>query len=491
MAFLLNDKHIKKTINTFVYLFSINLNNMIRVIKVKRSKGNNRVFLTNKIANIKNLNSEEIKYFKKNFKTDKVQFLKTTKGITFVININKETSDSIRIAGFKAHQELKNTKNCTIICENTINMFLFLEGFILSNYQFLKYFGDAKEKANKINTLYVITNASDKEITAQLNVLKSVYWAKDMVNEPVSYLDSIRIAEELKTKGMEANFSVDIFEQTKIETLKMGGLLAVNQGSETPATFTIMEYKPKNAVNKKPYVLVGKGVVYDTGGLSLKPTPNSMDFMKTDMGGAACVSGTIYALALNKIPVHIIALVPATDNRPGKNAYAPGDVVTMFDGTTVEVLNTDAEGRMILADAIAYANKYKPELIIDAATLTGASVRAVGVKTAVFMGNAKEKYMKLLKNSGQKTHDRVVRFPFWDEWKDEMKSDIADLKNLGGPYAGMITAGKFLEHFAKFPFIHIDLSNAYLHSPNNYNGKGATGAGVRLLYNFFEKLSYL
>ncbi len=462
---------------------------MIQVTKVKNRKRNNKVILTDEILDSKNLNAEEKKFFKRKFKTNKVQFLKTTKGITFVVNTKKEPSDNIRTAGFKVHQELKNIKNCTIICKNATNMLLFLEGFILSNYQFLKYFGDAKEKVNKINSLHVITNASDKEITAQLNLLKSVYWAKDMVNEPVSYLNAIRIAEEFETKGMEANFNVDIFEQTKIESLKMGGLLAVNQGSETPATFTIMEYKPKNAVNKKPYVLVGKGVVYDTGGLSLKPTPNSMDFMKTDMGGAACVSGTIYALALNKIPVHVIALVPATDNRPGKNAYAPGDVVTMFDGTTVEVLNTDAEGRMVLADAIAYANKYKPELIIDAATLTGASVRAVGVKTAVFMGNAKEKYMKLLEKTGQETHDRVVRFPFWDEWKEEMKSDIADLKNLGGPYAGMITAGKFLEHFAEFPYIHIDLSNAYLHSANNYNGKGATGAGVRLLYNFFKELS--
>ena len=201
------------------------------------------------------------------------------------------------------------------------------------------------------------------------------------------------------------------------------------------------------------------------------------------------MAGALNAIALNKLPVHVIGLIPATDNRPGKNAYAPGDVVTMFDGTTVEVLNTDAEGRMVLADAIAYANKFKPELIIDAATLTGAAVRAVGVKTAVFMGNAKEKYMNQLEKAGQKVHDRVVRFPFWNEWKEEIKSDIADIKNLGGANAGMITAGKFLEHFTTNPYIHIDLSNAYLHAQDNYNTKGGTGAGVRLLYQFFKDLA--
>ena len=158
----------------------------------------------------------------------------------------------------------------------------------------------------------------------------------------------------------------------------MGGLLAVNKGSVDPATFTIMEWKPENARNSKPIVLVGKGIVYDTGGLSLKPTANSMDLMKCDMGGAAAVSGAIYAIAKNNLPIHVIALVPATDNRPGGDAYAPGDVITMYSGKTVEVLNTDAEGRMILADALAYAKKFKPEVVIDLATLTGAAAVAVG-----------------------------------------------------------------------------------------------------------------
>ncbi len=456
---------------------------MIKLSITKAAKNtDNTVFLTQDLSK-HNLDA----YFKKSFTKENLQFLKSANGFTFVINTKKQSIQDLRIHAFTCHQNVKNEKEITLIGDSKENILAFLEGFLLSNYQFLKYFKE--KKAHKIEKINVVGNLSKQDLEELQNLVKAVFWARDMVNEPVSYLDAIKIAEEIQAKGKEGNYNVEVFEQTKIESLKMGGLIAVNLGSETPATFTKIEYKPKNAINKKPYVLVGKGIVYDTGGLSLKPTANSMDFMKCDMGGAACMTGAIHAIALNKLPVHIIGLIPATDNRPGKNAYAPGDVITMFDGTTVEVLNTDAEGRMVLADAIAYANKFKPELIIDAATLTGAAVRAVGVKTAVFMGNAEEKYMNQLEQAGQKMHDRVVRFPFWDEWKEEIKSDIADLKNLGGANAGMITAGKFLEHFAKFPYIHIDLSNGYLHATDNYNGKGGTGAGVRLLYQFFKDLS--
>lgn len=215
-----------------------------------------------------------------------------------------------------------------------------------------------------------------------------------------------------------------------------------------------------------------------------------MDVMKSDMGGAACVAGAISLIAAQNLPIHVIALVPATDNRPGLNAYAPGDVVTMFDGTTVEVLNTDAEGRMILADALAYSKKYDPELVIDAATLTGAAHRAIGDKAAIIMGNAEGKYFDLLRRSGDEMHERVVEFPFWDDYYEEMKSKIADLKNLGGATAGMITAGKFLEHFVEAPYIHMDIAGpAWLDSTKDYRTAGGTGYGVRLLYQFFKNLS--
>jgi leucyl aminopeptidase len=248
-----------------------------------------------------------------------------------------------------------------------------------------------------------------------------------------------------------------------------------------------MEYKPKNARNKQPVILVGKGVVYDTGGLSLKPTPNSMDMMKCDMAGSAAVAGAIYAVAKAKLPVHVIGLVPATDNRPGENAYVPGDVITMFNGLTVEMLNADAEGRMILADALAYAQKYKPQLVIDLATLTGAAVAAIGTSGIVAMGTADEKTKDKLKQSGNNTFERLAEMPFWEDYDDLIKSDIADMKNIGGPYAGAITAGKFLARYIDYPWMHFDIAGpAFLTSKDGYRGKGGTGVGVRLLYDYLK-----
>jgi leucyl aminopeptidase len=274
----------------------------------------------------------------------------------------------------------------------------------------------------------------------------------------------------------------------QIEALKMGGLLGVNKGSIDPPTFTIMEYKPKNAKNKKPIVLVGKGVVFDTGGLSLKPTPGSMDEMKCDMAGGAAVVGAIYAIAANKLPVHVVALVPATDNRPGGNALCPQDVITISDGTTVEVLNTDAEGRLILADALVYAKKYKPELVIDLATLTGAAVRSIGTYASAVMATADQKVVNNLMDSGFEVWERLIQFPMWKEYGEEMKSDVADLKNLGGAFAGQISAAKFLEHFTDYPWIHIDIAGpAYQNAAQAYRTKGGVGVGVRLLYDFIKK----
>ena len=248
-----------------------------------------------------------------------------------------------------------------------------------------------------------------------------------------------------------------------------------------------MEWKPAKATNKKPIVLVGKGVVYDTGGLSLKPTKGSMDSMKADMGGAAAVIGAMAAIAENKLPVHVVGLVPATENRPDGLAYAPGDVIKMMSGLTVEVLNTDAEGRMILADALHYAKKYKPELVVDLATLTGAAAVAIGANGVVAMGNADDKEFESLSDSSYEVFERIARFPFWDDYSEMLKSDIADMKNIGGREAGAITAGKFLERFTDYPYIHLDIAGpAFLDAPSSYRLKGGSGVGVRLLYNFIK-----
>jgi len=198
--------------------------------------------------------------------------------------------------------------------------------------------------------------------------------------------------------------------------------------------------------------------------------------------------GTMAAVSRGELPLHIIALIPATDNRPGGNAYAPGDVVTMHSGATVEVLNTDAEGRMLLADALSYAKKYDPELVIDSATQTGAAIRAIGTYAACSMGTADDKVFDKLEECGFETFERVVRMPFWDEYGEELKSDIADMKNLGGSAAGQISAGKFLEHFTDYPWMHIDIAGpAFLSSDDSYRGKWGNGFGVRLLFDMFSK----
>jgi leucyl aminopeptidase len=460
----------------------------IKAVKtVKNAK--NVIVLAEKKADIKYLPCDKvIPFMKEGFDKEEVQFIKTPKHYMYVVNVKNADLEQIRKFAHKIHGEVKNEKEIAVHGASDEKLQAFLEGIYLSDYQFLKYFTDKDKKKNKLTTVKVAGILQSK-IDAFKNVIESTLWARTLVNEPVSYLDAPRLAMEIQKKRINDGLKIKVLHKKEIEELRMGGLLAVNKGSEIPPTFTIMEWKPKNAKNKKPIVLVGKGVVYDTGGLSLKPTPHSMDLMKSDMGGAAMMAATMDAVSKNNLPVYVIALIPATDNRPGKTAYAPGDVIEMFDGTTVEVLNTDAEGRMILADAIAYANKYKPEVIIDAATLTGAAVRAIGTKAAIVMGNAPRKYFKQLEKSGNKVHERVIEFPFWDEWKEELKSDIADMKNLGGGNAGMITAGKFLEHFAKHPYIHIDIAGpAFLEAPEDYKGKGATGFGVRLMYDFLKNL---
>ncbi|WP_439882238.1 leucyl aminopeptidase family protein [Pontibacter sp. MBLB2868] len=402
-------------------------------------------------------------------------------------------NEALRQAGHKLLQQLKSDKaeRITILDKtNTSASLALAEGLYLSNYQFNKH----KTKDAKPSSLQTITIADaqvdEKKVQELATVLEAVYKVRDLINEPHSHQSATQLSEQLETLADEAGFELEVLDLIKIQSLKMGGLLAVNQGSEEPATFNILEWKPDNATNTKPYVLVGKGVVYDTGGLSLKPTPQSMDYMKSDMAGAAAITGVIYAAAKNKLPLHIIGLIPATDNRPGGNAVAPGDVITMHNGMTVEVLNTDAEGRLILADALSFAKKYNPELVLDMATLTGSAMRAVGKEGLAVMGTAGDDVMAGLKKAGDNVHERIVEFPLWDEYKKQLDSDIADLKNIGGADAGHITAGKFLEAFTDYPWVHFDIAGtAYLHAEDSYRGKLATGSGVRLVYNYLSSLA--
>lgn len=364
-----------------------------------------------------------------------------------------------------------------------------LEGLQLASYRFLKYFKEEakKEKAVALQNVYVDNSVINETQLNELNTIcEAVFVARDLVNEPQSYLNAVQYSNDIKQLGSDFGFEVEVLEKTKIESLKMGGLLAVNKGSVIPPTFNILTYKSNKAVNEKPLVLVGKGIVYDTGGLSLKPTANSMDLMKCDMAGSAAVVGAMCAIAKAKLPVNVVAFVPATDNRPGLDAYAPGDVIAMHNGLTVEVKNTDAEGRLVLADAMSYAEKYEPECLVELATLTGSAVAAIGSEAAVVMGTD-DSAIQDLKTSGENVYERLVEFPFWSEYDEQLKSDIADLKNLGGPTAGAITAGKFLANFTTAPYVHIDVAGpAFIDRESAYRTKGGTGYGVRLLFDFIK-----
>lgn len=418
----------------------------------------------------------------------------------FVVLADKPTpgqvAEQLRRAGHTLHGQLKTEKTTEVFIQNesaTPNAALLLtEGLALSAYHFEGYKTDEKSrKAASLTNVYIVgKGATVAEITALEGLLEGVFLARDLVNAPLNKLNAVQFAERMAEAGDRAGYTTDILDLAKIEALRMGGLLAVNLGSPEPPTFSILEYKPEGAKNEKPYVLVGKGVVFDTGGLSLKPTPNSMDMMKCDMAGGAAVAGTLFALAKNNVPLHVIGLVPATDNRPGGLAFAPGDVITMHSGLTVEVRNTDAEGRLLLADALSFAKKYEPELVIDLATLTGAAVRALGTEASASMGTAAPETLQKLAEAGYTVHERLVEFPLWDEYADHIKSDIADLNNLGKGEAGHISAGKFLERFAVgYPWIHLDIAGpAYLTAPESYRGKGGTGVGVRLLYEFFQSV---
>jgi leucyl aminopeptidase len=365
----------------------------------------------------------------------------------------------------------------------------FTEGLLLSFYSFRKYKTSDDDTVKRDYPAKLLLHAKIKEtdLAWLKNLSKAVWLTRDMINEPPNHLNATALAKEIKRMGNEAGYKVEILNKGKIEALKMGGLLAVNRGSVDPPVFCILEWKPAKMLNRKPLVLVGKGVIYDTGGLNIK-TGDFMAQMKTDMAGAATVAGVMYAIAKSKIPVHIIALVPATDNRPGGNAYTQGDILTMYNQTTVEVGNTDAEGRLILADAISYAGKYSPELIIDIATLTGSAAMTFGNQAIAAMGNAERKYFDMLRQSGEEVYERIAELPFWDEYGELIKSDIADIKNVGGREAGAITAGKFLEKFTEFPLIHLDIAGpGILKKDDHYRLKEGPGTGLRLLASFIRK----
>ena len=364
------------------------------------------------------------------------------------------------------------------------------EGAVLSLYRFDKYFSEKKpeehvrkillvsEDARRVNDL-----ASGAELAGVL--CEATYLARDLENAPGNEIFPASLAEHAVAAGKKSKFRVTVFDERKIRQLKMGGLLGVSQGSAQPPRFIIMEHSPASK-RQGTVVLVGKGVTFDSGGISIKPSANMAE-MKMDMSGAAAVIGTLQAVAQLNLPVHVIGLVPTTENLLGGAALKPGDILRHFNGKTSEIDNTDAEGRLILADALSYASRFKPDLVIDVATLTGACVVALGHVATGMMGND-QSMMDRLKAAGERTYERVWQLPMFEEYEKLVKSDIADVKNVGGRWAGAITAAMFLKKFiGEYKWVHLDIAGtAILEESLDYIPRGGSGVGVRLFTDFLQ-----
>lgn len=370
-----------------------------------------------------------------------------------------------------------------------------VEGFVLGAYRYRRY---KTADGFKGPSAFLIHVGEDRDRASVADgaeqghrLAQAACTTRDLVNQSPHEKTARQFAGTVATSGEAHGYEVDIWDEDRIRDEGMGGLLAVNRGSFDPPTFSVLAWSPEEAVNDAPVVLVGKGVVFDTGGLSLKDTKDSMDMMKADLGGAAAIVGVFEALAELEVPLHVVGLLPATDNRPGHRAYVPGDVVRMHSGATVEVMNTDAEGRLLLADALSYAATYDPELVVDLATLTGSCIVALGQAAAGVMTSetdAAAERLYAIQRAGERTGERVHPLPMYDEYKEHLDGKVADLKNVGGRKAGAITAGKFLEHFVgDWPWMHLDIAGpAFRKERRTYRPAGGTGFGVRLLVDYLR-----
>lgn len=361
----------------------------------------------------------------------------------------------------------------------------FTEGTLLANYAFDRYITlpDAKRKGLKKVSMLVETKedvgAAREGVQLGEGLAEATLLARDLANAPGNeiYPETLAArAQELSELGVE----VTIFDKEKITEIGMGGLLAVNQGSAIPPRFIIMEWNG-GAEGEQPIVLVGKGITFDSGGISLKPGPGMSD-MKMDMGGAAAVIGAMHGVARLGLKKNVVGLVASTDNMPSGSAYKPGDIITFLNGKTAEIDNTDAEGRLVLADALTYADRYKPVAVVDLATLTGACMIALGHYSAGLMGNNTE-LLTRIREAGERSYERVTELPLWEEYEEQIRSDVADVKNTGGRPAGAITAGLFLQHFiGDYPWAHIDIAGVGINpKPYGYVPKAGTGFGARLM----------
>jgi leucyl aminopeptidase len=363
------------------------------------------------------------------------------------------------------------------------------EGTILGNYQFTKYKTEDKDKINELKELIILSNnkaIAMKGVKKGKILAEAVNYVRDLVNLPPSDATPSYLANQAKSIAKKEKIKIKVFGKKELEKKKMNAILGVSRGSSQEPKLIILETNP-NA--KKKIAIVGKGITFDSGGLDLKPSSYMLD-MKSDMAGAATVLGTILVVAKLKLSVNVVGIMAASENMPGQSAQKPGDIVTAYNKKTIEIINTDAEGRLVLADAVAFAEEQKPEAIIDLATLTGACVVALGYSAAALISND-DKLKKSIKNAAEKTAERVWELPLWDDFREAIKGEISDVRNLGkgkGYEGGAITAATFIESFVKkVPWAHLDMAGtAWFIEDKEYSPKGGTGYGVRLLVELLE-----
>ncbi|MDT8441950.1 MAG: leucyl aminopeptidase [Desulfuromonadales bacterium] len=369
------------------------------------------------------------------------------------------------------------------------------EGALLAGYRFDRYLPAAEQKSGLLPKSFhlLIDRSSDRNACQQaLNraeqISRGACLARTLVNEPGNTKSPAWLAEQARAVAAEAGLHCTVLNREDLRREGFGALLGVAQGSEREPCLILLEHRG-GPDGEAPVALVGKGVVFDSGGISLKPA-EKMDEMKMDMAGGAAVIGTLLAAGRLQLPVNLLGVVPAVENLPSGTAIRPGDILTSLSGKTIEVLNTDAEGRMILADALTYVQRFAPRLVIDLATLTGACIIALGRHASAVLGNDQALVRQLLA-AGEQSGERLWQLPLWPEYDRQLKSDIADVKNTGGRPAGTITAAAFLQRFVdKARWAHLDIAGtAWNDEARPYAPKGGSGVGVRLLLRFLRNLT--
>jgi leucyl aminopeptidase len=361
----------------------------------------------------------------------------------------------------------------------------FVTGLLLGVYQFNEFKTLERDKIKEIGEV-ILLGEKDEEIkwigdglrTGEI-ISEAVYMARDLVNGPSNQVTPTVLAEKAQQIAKDYGMEIQIFEVSQAEAMGMGAFVAVAKGSQEPGKFIVLEYNKGKGLDT--IALVGKGITFDSGGISIKPSEN-MDRMKDDMSGAATVLATMQVASKLQLPFHLVGIMPATENLPSGKAYKPGDILKTLSGQTVEVISTDAEGRLILSDALTYSLRYQPKAIIDLATLTGACVIALGDFVIGLFGND-ESLLKRIEEASSKTGEKVWRLPLWDEYFEYLKSDAADFRNVGTRAAGAIIGAIFLSKFVeKVPWVHLDIAGpASIEKERPYIPRGGTGVGVRLL----------